>query len=128
MLDASGACIARQMRGPAVVIVKHTNPCGAAERSTLAEAWLDALAGDPVSAYGGVVALTREVDAATATGLASIFLEVIVAPSYSAAGLEILIRRSRTCGCWRTRSSGPARSPRRPIRQALCVSPAERCS
>lgn len=94
VLDASGAyAIARQLRGPAVVIVKHTNPCGAAERSTLAEAWLDALAGDPVSAYGGVVALTREVDAATAAGLASIFLEVIVAPSYSAAALEILSKK-----------------------------------
>ena len=95
VLDASGAyAIARQLRGPAVVIVKHTNPCGAAERSTLAEAWLDALAGDPVSAYGGVVALTREVDAATAAGMASIFLEVIVAPAYSAAALEILSKKS----------------------------------
>jgi phosphoribosylaminoimidazolecarboxamide formyltransferase/IMP cyclohydrolase len=95
VLDASGAdAIARQLRGPACVVVKHTNPCGAAERSTLAEAWLDALAGDPVSAYGGVVALTREVDAATGAGLASIFLEVIVAPAYSAAALEILARKA----------------------------------
>jgi phosphoribosylaminoimidazolecarboxamide formyltransferase/IMP cyclohydrolase len=94
VLDASGAySIARQLRGPAVVVVKHTNPCGAAERSTLAEAWQDALAGDPVSAYGGVVALTREVDAATAAGMASIFLEVIIAPAYSAAALEILSKK-----------------------------------
>ena len=49
--------------GPACVIVKHTNPCGAAERGTLREAWDAALAGDPVSAFGGVVALTRPVDA-----------------------------------------------------------------
>ena len=95
VLDASGAdAIARQLRGPACVIVKHTNPCGAAERPTLAEAWQAALAGDPVSAYGGVVALTREVDAATATGLASIFLEVIVAPSYSPEALAILARKT----------------------------------
>jgi phosphoribosylaminoimidazolecarboxamide formyltransferase/IMP cyclohydrolase len=95
VLDASGAvAMARALRGPACVVVKHTNPCGAAERATLEEAWLDALAGDPVSAYGGVVALTREVDAATAAGLASIFLEVIVAPSYSAAALEILSKRA----------------------------------
>ncbi len=94
VLDASGAYnIARQLRGPAVVIVKHTNPCGAAERSTLAEAWQDALAGDPASAYGGVVALTREVDAATAAGMASIFLEVIVAPAYSGAAREILAKK-----------------------------------
>ena len=95
VLDASGAdALARALRGPACVIVKHTNPCGAAERATLEDAWLDALAGDPVSAYGGVVAFTREVDAATAAGLASIFLEVIVAPSYSSAALEILSRKT----------------------------------
>jgi phosphoribosylaminoimidazolecarboxamide formyltransferase/IMP cyclohydrolase len=94
VLDASGAdALGRAMRGPAVVIVKHTNPCGAAERSTLAEAWRDALAGDPVSAFGGVVALTREVDAATAEEMAKIFLEVIVAPSYSPEALAILAER-----------------------------------
>ena len=95
VLDASGAdAIARQLRGPACVVVKHTNPCGAAERSTLVEAWKAALAGDPVSAYGGVVALTRHVDAATAEGLAGIFLEVVVAPSYSPEALEILSRKT----------------------------------
>jgi phosphoribosylaminoimidazolecarboxamide formyltransferase/IMP cyclohydrolase len=95
VLDASGAdAIARQLRGPACVVVKHTNPCGAAERATLVEAWQAALAGDPVSAYGGVVALTREVDAATAEGLASIFLEVIVAPSYSPDALALLAKRT----------------------------------
>ena len=57
VLDASAAAaLARLLRGPAVVIVKHTNPCGAAERATLLEAWDAALAGDPVSAFGGVVA------------------------------------------------------------------------
>ena len=95
VLDASGAdAIARQLRGPACVVVKHTNPCGAAERASLVEAWQAALAGDPVSAYGGVVALTREVDAATAEGLASIFLEVIVAPAYSREALDRLSRRT----------------------------------
>jgi phosphoribosylaminoimidazolecarboxamide formyltransferase/IMP cyclohydrolase len=95
VLDASGAdAIARQLRGAACVVVKHTNPCGAAERATLVEAWQAALSGDPVSAYGGVVALTREVDAATAEGLASIFLEVIVAPAYSPEALAILARKT----------------------------------
>jgi phosphoribosylaminoimidazolecarboxamide formyltransferase/IMP cyclohydrolase len=95
VLDASGAdAIGRALRGPACVVVKHTNPCGAAERATLLEAWQAALAGDPVSAYGGVVALTREVDAATAEGLASIFLEVIVAPSYSPEALAILAKKA----------------------------------
>ncbi len=100
------------------MIVKHTNPCGAAERATLAEAWLDALAGDPVSAYGGVVALTREVDAATAAGLASIFLEVIVAPSYSAAALGDPGQEAEPAAAGGLGPRAPARSPRRPIRPA----------
>jgi phosphoribosylaminoimidazolecarboxamide formyltransferase/IMP cyclohydrolase len=94
VLDASGAdALGRVLRGPAAVVVKHTNPCGAAERSSLLQAWKDALAGDPVSAYGGVVALTREVDAATAEEMAKIFLEVVVAPSYSAEALAIFARK-----------------------------------
>jgi phosphoribosylaminoimidazolecarboxamide formyltransferase/IMP cyclohydrolase len=91
VLDASAAAaIARRLDGPACVIVKHTNPCGAAERASLADAWAAALAGDPVSAFGGVVALTDEVDRATADGLAGIFLEVVVAPGFSPAAREIL--------------------------------------
>ena len=91
VLDAAAAAaLARRLAGPACVIVKHTNPCGAAERSTLAEAWAAALAGDPVSAFGGVVALTREVDDTTAHGLAGLFLELVVAPSFGPASREIL--------------------------------------
>ena len=91
VLDASAAAsLARLMHGPAVVIVKHTNPCGAAERSTLLEAWDAALAGDPVSAFGGVVAVTGTVDRALAERLASIFLEVIVAPAFDAGAREVL--------------------------------------
>jgi phosphoribosylaminoimidazolecarboxamide formyltransferase/IMP cyclohydrolase len=91
VLDASAAAaLARGLDGPACVIVKHTNPCGAAQRDTLPEAWAAALAGDPVSAFGGVVALSREVDRATAEALAGIFLELVVAPGYTAAAREIL--------------------------------------
>jgi phosphoribosylaminoimidazolecarboxamide formyltransferase/IMP cyclohydrolase len=83
VLDASAAvAAARLLRGPGAVIVKHTNPCGAAERATLLEAWQAALAGDPVSAYGGVVALTRPVDGRVAQALASIFLEVVAEPAF----------------------------------------------
>ena len=87
---AAAAAFGRALRGPACVIVKHTNACGAAERPSLREAWDAALAGDPVSAFGGVVALTREVDAATAEGLASLFLEVIVAPGFDEDARRIL--------------------------------------
>ncbi len=91
VLDASAAAaLARLMRGPAVVICKHTNPCGAAERPTLLEAWEAALAGDPVSAFGGVVAITGAVDRALAERLVSIFLEVVVAPAFDAGALEVL--------------------------------------
>jgi phosphoribosylaminoimidazolecarboxamide formyltransferase/IMP cyclohydrolase len=91
VLDASAAAsIARQLPGTAVVIVKHTNPCGAAVRATLTDAWRDALAADPVSAFGGVVAVTRRVDRAAAEALASIFLEIVVAPAFDAAAREVL--------------------------------------
>jgi phosphoribosylaminoimidazolecarboxamide formyltransferase / IMP cyclohydrolase len=91
VLDASAAAaLGRLMRGHAVVIVKHTNPCGAAERPTLLEAWDAALAGDPVSAFGGVVAVTGTVDRAVAERLVSIFLEVVVAPAFDGAALEVL--------------------------------------
>jgi len=91
VLDAAAAAaLGRALRGPACVIVKHTNPCGAAERATPLEAWQAALAGDPVSAFGGVVALTRPVDAALAEALVPIFLEVVVAPGFEPAATGIL--------------------------------------
>ncbi|MFO1120503.1 MAG: bifunctional phosphoribosylaminoimidazolecarboxamide formyltransferase/IMP cyclohydrolase [Rhodospirillales bacterium] len=65
---------------PAVAIIKHANPCGVAIGATLSDAWNKALACDPVSAFGGIVALNRRLDAATAQGLAALFLEVIIAP------------------------------------------------
>jgi phosphoribosylaminoimidazolecarboxamide formyltransferase/IMP cyclohydrolase len=65
---------------PAVAIVKHANPCGVAQRGTLLEAWGEALACDPVSAYGGIVATNRPLDTATAEAICGIFTEVVVAP------------------------------------------------
>jgi phosphoribosylaminoimidazolecarboxamide formyltransferase/IMP cyclohydrolase len=94
VLDASAAAaIARLLRGPACVVVKHTNPCGAAERETLAEAWQAALAGDPEAAFGGVVSLTRPVTAEVARELTSIFLEVVVAPAFEPEALAILAEK-----------------------------------
>jgi phosphoribosylaminoimidazolecarboxamide formyltransferase/IMP cyclohydrolase len=91
VLDSSGAvALARDLRGPACAIVKHTNPCGAAEADDPVTAWERALAGDPVSAFGGVVAVTRPVDAALAERVAAIFLEVVVAPGYSEEALATL--------------------------------------
>ena len=91
VLDAAAAAaLGRALRGPGVVIVKHTNPCGAAERPTLLAAWEAALEADPVSAFGGVVALTRPVDRAVAERLVSIFLEIVVAPAFEPSALEVL--------------------------------------
>jgi phosphoribosylaminoimidazolecarboxamide formyltransferase / IMP cyclohydrolase len=91
VLDASAAvALARDLRGPACVIVKHTNPCGAAEAGDMLAAWELALAGDPVSAFGGVVAVTRPVDQLLAQRLAAIFLEVVVAPAITDEARSIL--------------------------------------
>jgi phosphoribosylaminoimidazolecarboxamide formyltransferase/IMP cyclohydrolase len=90
VLDAAAAAaIARTFRGPGCVIVKHTNPCGAAERADLLGAWEAALAADPVSAFGGIVAVNGPVDADLARRLTSIFLEVVVAPAFEPEALEI---------------------------------------
>jgi phosphoribosylaminoimidazolecarboxamide formyltransferase/IMP cyclohydrolase len=71
-----------------VAIVKHTNPCGAATGSTLVEAYEKALACDPVSAYGGVVGINREVDPETAEAIARLFVEAIAAPAFTAKARE----------------------------------------
>ena len=68
----------------AAVVVKHTNPCGVASAASLSEAYRTAREADAVSAFGGIVALNREVDPETATILSETFLECVVAPSFSA--------------------------------------------
>lgn len=75
---------------PAAVIVKHTNTCGTALGKTLAEAYERALAADPVSAYGGIIALNRVVDADTADLIIKTFMEAVIAPAFAEDALEIL--------------------------------------
>ena len=75
---------------PAAVVVKHANPCGAAAHDDIAEAYRRAHACDPVSAFGGVVALNRPVTPELAASLSDVFTEVVIAPSYEAAALELL--------------------------------------
>jgi phosphoribosylaminoimidazolecarboxamide formyltransferase/IMP cyclohydrolase len=94
ILDAAAADeLARDLRGAACAIIKHTNPCGAAEADEPIAAWEAALAGDPVSAFGGVVAVTQPVDAALAERLTALFLEVVVAPAFDQPALERLAER-----------------------------------
>lgn len=88
-IDAAVALI-DEFDAPTFAILKHTNACGVASRPTLAQAWADALAGDPVSAFGGVLICNREVDAATAAEINKLFFEVLIAPSFAADALKIL--------------------------------------
>ena len=82
--------LAREFARPAAVIVKHNNPCGTAEQATLVEAYRQALACDPVSAFGGVLAFNRPLDAAAAGEVAKLFVECIVAPGYAPGAQEAL--------------------------------------
>jgi phosphoribosylaminoimidazolecarboxamide formyltransferase/IMP cyclohydrolase len=82
--------VAQEYGDPACAIVKHNNPCGTAEQKSLAEAYRQALACDPVSAFGGVIAFNRIVDAETAAEVAKLFVECIVAPGYDSAARETL--------------------------------------
>lgn len=75
---------------PTFAILKHNNACGLAQRSTLLQAYQDALAGDPVSAFGGVLISNMELDKATAKEIHHLFCEVVIAPSYSQGALDIL--------------------------------------
>jgi phosphoribosylaminoimidazolecarboxamide formyltransferase / IMP cyclohydrolase len=86
-LDAAWALVTEFHR-PGVAIIKHNNPCGAAEQDGLVEAYLKALACDPVSAFGGVIAINRVLDGPTAEELSKLFVECIVAPGYQPAALE----------------------------------------
>jgi phosphoribosylaminoimidazolecarboxamide formyltransferase/IMP cyclohydrolase len=88
-LDAAWA-LTQEFTQPAAVIVKHNNPCGTAEQKTLAEAYRQALACDPVSAFGGVLAFNRPLDTETAAEVAKLFVECIVAPGYQPAAREAL--------------------------------------
>ena len=91
--DAAFELVA-EFAAPAVAIVKHANPCGVAIAETLYEAWDKALACDPVSAYGGVVALTRGLDAATSEAIGRLFIEVVIAPNVTEEAVAILRRRT----------------------------------
>ncbi|MFC1517813.1 bifunctional phosphoribosylaminoimidazolecarboxamide formyltransferase/IMP cyclohydrolase [Candidatus Margulisiibacteriota bacterium] len=88
-IDAA-AMIVADFKEPAATVIKHTNPCGAATDKDIFKAYEKALAGDPVSAFGGIVGLNREVPEELAAKLVELFLEVIVAPSFSKEALKIL--------------------------------------
>ena len=91
-LDAAWQLI-QEFSSPAAAIIKHTNPCGCAERETPAEAFRQALECDPVSAFGSVVAFNQEVDAEAARAVSELFVEAVAAPGYSAEALTVLTQK-----------------------------------
>jgi phosphoribosylaminoimidazolecarboxamide formyltransferase / IMP cyclohydrolase len=94
--DAAAAyALAAEFGEPAAAIIKHTNPCGCAIGADLADAYRRAYECDTVSAYGGVVALNRPLDRETAEEVASIFVEVVVAPAFEPEALEAMARRAK---------------------------------
>lgn len=88
-IDAAASLIA-EFTDTTFAILKHNNACGVASRATVKEAWTDALAGDPVSAFGGVLICNHPIDKETAEEMNKIFFEVCIAPEYSDEALEIL--------------------------------------
>jgi phosphoribosylaminoimidazolecarboxamide formyltransferase/IMP cyclohydrolase len=90
LLDIDAAVsLMNEFNEPTFAVLKHNNACGLACRQTIHEAWNDALAGDPISAFGGVLIANREIDQETALEINKIFFEVIIAPSYQEKSLEI---------------------------------------
>jgi phosphoribosylaminoimidazolecarboxamide formyltransferase/IMP cyclohydrolase len=94
-LDAARAVL-REFELPACAIVKHTNPCGVGVAADLSDAYAKAYAADPVSAYGGVVAVNRRVDPPLAKLLGEQFVEVLIAPEYTADAVEIVTQKPAT--------------------------------
>lgn len=90
--DAAWEC-ARSFDTPACIIVKHANPCGVAVGATTLEAYRQAFKTDPTSAFGGIIAFNRPVDAATAEAVSAQFMEVLLAPAYDGAALAILANK-----------------------------------
>ncbi len=101
--------------GVPFAILKHNNACGAAVRATVKEAWDAALAGDPVSAFGGVLITTGHIDKATAEAIDTIFFEIIAAPDFDADALEVLMRKKNRMILKRK----PATRPNVKVRTAL---------
>ncbi len=94
LLDIDAAInLMAEFTEPTFAILKHNNACGLATRSTMLEAWEAALAGDPVSAFGGVLIANRIIDLATAEAINKIFFEVVIAPAYDDAALEVLCQK-----------------------------------
>ena len=98
LVDVDGAMqIMREFvkAGPTFAVLKHTNTCGLATRDSVLEAWKAALAGDPISAFGGILICNKEIDGPTAEAIDQLFYEVLLAPSFSEEAMEILSKKKK---------------------------------
>lgn len=111
------------IKGVPFAILKHNNACGAAVRSTVKEAWDAALAGDPVSAFGGVLITTAAIDKATAEAVDTIFFEIICAPDYAPDALEVLRRKKNRIILKRRSSERAAMKVRTALNGVLVQAP-----
>ncbi|WP_163653731.1 bifunctional phosphoribosylaminoimidazolecarboxamide formyltransferase/IMP cyclohydrolase [Listeria sp. PSOL-1] len=94
--DANAALnIAAEFSGPVVVAVKHLNPCGVGRGNTIESAYLKAYEADPISIFGGIIALNQEVDERTARHMSELFLEIIIAPSFSKEAFKLLSQKKK---------------------------------
>ena len=94
IFDADAAIeLVKEFREPAAVIIKHGNPCGAASSNSVSDAFRKALACDPASAFGGIIAFNRKCDTATAKKITSFFNEIVIAPDFDSVALNILKRK-----------------------------------
>ncbi len=117
MLDLDSARrLLDDLDGPACVIVKHNNPCGAAEGESAQDAYEKALACDPLSAFGGVIAINRPVDRALAELLHANFVEVLIAPGYDDDAMEMLRQKEAIRILEDTEQRYARRGPRRQAR------------
>ena len=92
--DADAALrIAKEFTEPTAVALKHMNPCGIGTATTIFDAFERAYEADPVSIFGGIIVLNRPVDEATAAALHQIFLEIVIAPAFEPAALDILTKK-----------------------------------
>lgn len=125
LIDDLASICAVTSRGveTAFAILKHNNACGAAVRSTVKVAWDAALAGDPVSAFGGVLITTATIDKATAEAIDTIFFEIICAPGYDAEALEVLRKKKNRIILVRKPSTKPARKLRTALNGVLEQTP-----
>ena len=111
ILDADAAWrAATEFAEPTAAVIKHTNPCGLATHTDLAEAYRRAYSGDPVSAYGGIVAFNRSVTAEAAEAMRPVFYEVVVAPDYEPDALELL-RKKRDLRVLQVSAAAPSGTP-----------------